>query len=170
MIADRTRKSITLIAGIAILSVGLLFLVERAMLRRALNKVDFAGLGEQLTDPLIRNTAVNLSDIPGKLPDSGIAETYVRAHRIGEAARRISPIPETSSQLVAIDPSERLDAWGRPFCISQSRQYVVVMSFGSGPAESDCSILFKKFSAARDIKPGLLYFSSGSLFVAVPSR
>ena len=101
-----------------------------------------------------------------------LLDTYANALQAGVAAISIragTPLPETSSGLVALAPRYRLDAWGRPFCFVRLEGRVAVISAGPGKgAYAGCKDMGIDPRDISRLSPRRLYeYPSGKLVVVV---
>jgi hypothetical protein len=137
---------------------------------RSFRRMEFNGLGEQLSSALMKPITKNLDGSPVTAVEPESAELYSRAGEIGiVVARRKGPPPMTSQDLSEVEPEKRVDPWGRSFCFDDLGNRIAVISKGPNGSITECPELRKELSTARSVESGVLYrLSKGAFMVVVP--
>ncbi len=141
--------------------------------RRALRfkDVDFAGLGEHLSKPLMERVMVGLEGGSHPNPEPGFEQAFGRANEVGMSASRQERVAATSQEVEGIEPAKRLDPWGLVFCLQELNGLVGVVSYGNRRDFPGCSEVLAGIPLKTTLRPGFLYVSSDkALVVVVPRR
>jgi hypothetical protein len=155
------------ITAIVLSLVVCIYLVGYKLMEYNLAHTDFSPLSDLFKARLGEVLTVPVSNEP-HLGDAKLFDTYQRAFGVVRAASKSQiqgPLPKTSSELSTLPPEERLDGWGRPFCLAEVNGRVAAISSGPKPDENTtCDNLNLDFKLIESRPAGKLYqYPSGAL-------
>src|SRR5882672_2275493 len=134
------------------LSVGLILIFASGYIWfiRSFRRMEFKGLGEQVSSALMKPITKNLDGSPVISIEPESALLYSRAGEIGIAvARHKGPPPLTSQDLPGVEPAKRVDPWGHAFCISDLGNRIAVISPGATGNVTGCAELREEIGTLR---------------------
>lgn len=120
----------------------------------------FSGFGESVFGRLGEIFTAPKHEAPDIKTDSQLFVTLANASAVNQALLKLgstAPLPNTSVELTALEPKRKVDAWGHPFCITETSSRFVIISLGSDSADSSgCAKLSVDLATADTMPIGVL--------------